>query len=163
MTWRAVDVEAARWSILLIFALAINCALTGSIWFGDHFVGFSLPAGYYGFRKFEANGKLYECLGVRAARRIFRHSPAVRFSGRRESLPGLESDRRLAETHHMLSPIVVVLVAAVELTIGQPRLAVGLLIFGIVLQLCPVVLQRYNRNRLLKLMQRSDRNDANVT
>ena len=160
LTWRAIDVEAARLISLLIFALAVNAMVTATIWFADFFAGFSLPSAYYEIRKFERSGKLYENLGIRMARRIFRHSPAVRFSGRRASFSQLELDMRLAETHHALSLIVIVPVAICILAIGPPSLTLNLLIFAVVLQVYPILLQRYNRNRLLKLSQVSTSNAA---
>lgn len=154
VAWRSVDVEFARWFSLLIFAMAINCALTASIWFADFFVGFSLPSAYYEIKGFEKTGRLYEVLGVRAARCIFRHSPAVRFSGRRGLLSKLELDMRLAETHHVLSFIIIAPVSMYVLIVGQASLALGLLIFCVALQVYPIMLQRYNRNRILRLCVR---------
>jgi len=155
--WRAVNVEFAVWFSLLIFALAINCLLTASIWFADFFVGFSLPSAYYEIRDFEKDGRLYELMGVRAARQVFRHSPAVRFAGRRQLLPKLELDMRLAETHHALSLVVIVPVSIYLLIVGQPKLALGLQIFSVVLQVYPIMLQRYNRSRLLRLSRELNR------
>jgi Glycosyl-4,4'-diaponeurosporenoate acyltransferase len=151
VAWRAAaDVEFATWFALLIFALVINCMVTASIWFADSFARFSLPPAYYEIKAFEKNGRLYELLGVRAARRVFRHSPAVRFSGRRGLLPKLELDMRLAETHHVLSLIIIVPVSICFLLVGQLSLALGLLLSGVVFQVYPIILQRYNRGRLLK-------------
>jgi len=137
--------------MLLIFGLNVNCMLTASIWFTDFFVRFSLPSAYYEIKGFEKSGRLYERLGVRAARRVFRYSPAVRFSGQRAALPKLESDMRLAETHHVLSLAIIVLISIGMLVMGQRSLALCLLIFGVAVQVYPIILQRYNRRRFLRV------------
>jgi len=153
--WKAVDAGPAWWFAVAVFTLSMNCSVTASIWIADFFVRFSLPSSYFRIRGFERSGRVYERLGVRAARRVFRLSPAVRFSGQRQSLNKLERDMRLAEKHHALSLIVIVIVAIYIQVTGRLGLTLGLLIFGVALQAYPVMLQRYNRGRLIRLYQPS--------
>jgi len=150
--WRGVDFGPAWWLAAAASAFAINCFVTGSIWFADFFVRFSLPSSYFRIRGFERSGRVYERLGIHAAQRLFRLSPAIRFSGRRKLLTKLERDMQLAETHHALSLVIIVIVAVYIQVAGRPSLTLGLLIFCVALQAYPVMLQRYNRGRLLKLL-----------
>jgi hypothetical protein len=157
IAWKVAGVELTDLIAVLTFAFAINCGLTATVWLADVVARFSLPSSYYEIQPFERSAKLYERLGVREARRILRLSPAVRFSGRRQSLAKLESDMRLAETHHVISLIIIVLVSSYALIIERTSLALGLLFFGVALQVYPIMLQRYNRSRLLRLSRRKNR------
>ena len=62
---------------------------------------------------------------------------------------------RLAEKHHVLSRSIVVIVALYIQVTGSLSIALGLLIFGVALQAYPVMLQRYNRGRLIKVYRPS--------
>lgn len=77
-------------------------------------------------------------------------------------MPQLELDMRLAETHHAFSLIVIVPVAICVLAFGPLRLKLGLLIFAVVLQIYPILVQRYNRSRHFELSQLSTRDAADA-
>jgi hypothetical protein len=122
-----------------------------------------LPAGYYPLRHFEQGTSLYERLGIRWFQTLMR-TPVFgilnldiprRF--RKRDFVGLEREMRFAETSHVFAFLLVLGVLVFALAQGWWDAVVYLTVWNLLVNVYPVMLQRYNRGRLLCLMERSAR------
>lgn len=115
-----------------------------------------LPASFHELRDVERDGRLYERLGVRQVKRLLRRGPLAVFnpdlhlpSDRSpERLAHLDQRMRDAEASHFILLVAtagVVLHAAAR---GWWPAALLTLLFDVLLNGYPVMLQRYNRARL---------------
>ena len=136
-------------------------AITGQVW------EFWLPAGYYHLRAFESDGQVYEYLGIRWFKKLVRRGPLTVFA------PTLRSKREITvltraelitllremcktETGHLVIGLVVILMAGYALLKGWWDTAGWLLLFNILINAYPVMLQRHNRVRLRSLLEKTD-------
>jgi len=111
---------------------------------------------YYEAKPFERAGRVYECLGIRLFKKLVRRgplavfSPTLRFPKEKtaSALQGLENEMRKAETGHALIFVLVLLFAGYMLLKGWPDAVVWTLLFNIVINGYPIMLQRYNRIKL---------------
>lgn len=147
-----------------VSALLINWLAMAWMAVMGHMVHFSFAPGYYRPKPFERAGQLYECLGIRLFKRLVRRgplsifSPTLRFPKERTipALQGLENEMRKAETGHVL------IFALMLVYIGYVWLqgwldAVGwVLLFNILINGYPIMLQRYNRIKLQALIPQQD-------
>ena len=123
----------------------------------------SLVPSYYKIRSFEINGRLYEWLGVRLLKKLLRRgplsalNPKVRLTGGRSALPELEQNMRDAETGHAFVFITMVVITIYPLLQGWWRAVGWWLMFNVLLNVYPIMLQRYNRSRLGLLAERLER------
>jgi len=100
------------------------------------------------------------CLGIRLFKRLIRREPLAVFSlnfrlPKEKSVPALrrlESDMRSAETIHVLIFLIMLLFIRYALFQGWIDALVWLLLFNILLNVYPVMLQRYNRIWLQELI-----------
>lgn len=121
-----------------------------------------LPATYYDLRPGERDGRRYERAGVLVAKRVLRRGPMQLFNPTlrlpavrdAESLEKLDAAMRSAETNHVVMFLVVVLVMAHAIVRGWWDAAAWTLLFNILINGYPVMLQRYNRGRLTSLATR---------
>ncbi len=120
----------------------------------------SLPAGWYALRPRERAGKVYERVGVRVAKRALRRGPLSVFSrsmrlpanATRQDKAALMSQMENAETSHVLA-FLVGCVAAMGTAIAGAWSTAGLvLLFNCLVNVYPVMLQRYNRGWLAARM-----------
>jgi hypothetical protein len=144
-----------------IFAFLINwlamswAAIVGQV------VPFSLPAGFYEIRGFERTGRIYTCLGIRFFKKLVRRGPLSIFSPTFrpphdrsvETFRFLDQETRKAETAHLLVFLLMVLLVGYAL-LGRWFDAMGwLMAFNILLNGYPVMLQRYNRMKIQRLLR----------
>jgi hypothetical protein len=127
-------------------------------WVGtmSRLVQLRLPERYHALRRFEDGGRVYERLGVGAAKAVLKRPPFAWFNPGlhlpRERTP-VELERlaqrmRDAEASHALLFVLTFCVVAHALARGW-WLAAGLtLLFDVVMNGYPVMLQRHNRARL---------------
>ena len=115
-----------------------------------------LPAQVQALRAFERDGRVYELLGVRVAKRLLRRGPLAVFAPPLHlpaeptpaSLAGLDEQMRQAEAVHeilLVGTLAVVVNAAVR---GWWDAAGWTLLFNVLGNGYPAMLQRYNRARL---------------
>ncbi len=122
---------------------------------------YSFPDRYYRPKEFEKSGRIYEMLGVLLLRKLLRRgplhlsAPALEYSGRREHLPTLERETRTAESVHLLSFLSSFLLIAYAHYKGWLDLAVWLMLYNVLINIYPIMLQRYNRVRLEKVIRHS--------
>ena len=115
-----------------------------------------LPRRYHELRDFERDPRLYERLGVRLVKRLLRRGPLAVFNPGLH-LPAERSSERLVELEQRMEDAeashFVLLVATLGVVINAAArgwwVAAGLtLVFDVLLNGYPVMLQRYNRARL---------------
>lgn len=117
-----------------------------------------LPASVHRLRAWERNGSLYTLVGVTVFKRLLRrgplavfnpglHLPAVRSA---ENLAILDQRMRAAEASHFIVFALTVLLVVVQLVARWWTTAGWTMLFNVVLNGYPVMLQRYNRGRLAR-------------
>jgi Glycosyl-4,4'-diaponeurosporenoate acyltransferase len=119
----------------------------------SHVVAPRLPERFHRLRPFELDGRVYERLGVRVAKRMLRRGPLSVFNPRlhlpRERTPEhiarLEQKMRDAEASHAIL-LMVTLAPVVNAAVrGWWLAATSTLAFDLIVNGYPVILQRYNR------------------
>lgn len=119
----------------------------------SHVRPFDLGARFHRLRPFERTGRVYERLGVRVAKSIARRPPITWFNpGLRlphqrtpEQLALLDRRMRTAEASHTIAFVLSAAVAAHALVRGWWAAVAWTLLFDVVLNAYPILLQRYNR------------------
>jgi Glycosyl-4,4'-diaponeurosporenoate acyltransferase len=154
-----VPLAVAGWAVVVLdptgpwFALVAVWApmtLLGSV---SHARPFDLGAGFHRLRPFERDGRVYERVGVRAAKSVARRPPVTWFNpGLRlprertsEQLTLLDRRMRTAEASHTIALVISAAVAAHAVSRGWWAAAAWTLLFDVVLNGYPIALQRYNR------------------
>ncbi len=124
-----------------------------------------LPQSWYSVRRFEANGRIYEGLGVKAIRALVsngdlvnrfvrRRFPGYRvhaFAGRIEKV---SKDGRSGELSHLIAFGGGIIVAVYAWRIGWTDWAAWLTLTNLLANLYPVLVQRYTRARLEQITTR---------
>lgn len=144
---RSIDPRSAGFAFLVVW---IPMAWLGTM---SRFVRPRLPERYHRLRAFERSGRLYELLGVKLAKRLLRRGPLAVFNPglhlpaerTPESLRQLDQRMRDAEASHMILLVLMLGVAANAATRGWWGAAAWTLLFDVILNGYPVLLQRYNR------------------
>ncbi|MCO8127765.1 hypothetical protein NHL50_11155 [Acidimicrobiia bacterium EGI L10123] len=112
-----------------------------------------LPASYHQLRGFERDGRIYERVGVRAAKRLLRRGPFAFFNPHLhlpaertpEHLARLEQRMDGAEASHAVLFVATLGVVVHAAARGWWTAAALTLVFDVVMNGYPVMLQRYNR------------------
>lgn len=112
-----------------------------------------LPAGYHALRSFERDGRLYELLGVRIVKWLLRRGPMAVFNPdlHMPAEPGpasvahLDQRMRDAEASHFILLVLTIGVAIHAAARGWWAAAGLTVLFDVLLNGYPVILQRYNR------------------
>lgn len=144
-------------------AMILNFVVSG--WAVVMNTTFNLPPMkcYHVIRSWEI--PMYELLGVRQFKRLVTSTfygtiwgPRVR---KEEVTPGaafsrLLGDMKMAETAHMASLLIVLGIGIYSLIHGWFHIAIWLTIFNILINAYPVMLQRYNRVRIGRMLTRLD-------
>ncbi len=124
----------------------------------------SLPSTYYEARPFERSGRVYECIGIRLVKKFLRRGP-LRILSPRLRLPkektvvtlrNLQNEMRKAETAHVLTLVLMLLLIGYSAVKGWLDAALWLLLFDLLLNVYPIMLQRYNRIKLDDLIRKQD-------
>lgn len=112
-----------------------------------------LPAGYHALRGFERDGRVYELLGVRIVKWLLRRGPMAVFNPdlHMPAEPGpasvahLDQRMRDAEASHFILLVLTLGVAIHAAARGWWAAAGWTVLFDVLLNGYPVMLQRYNR------------------
>lgn len=143
-------------SALLVNWLAMSwVALVGQT------VHFAFPSRYYDIKAFESTGQVYERLGIRLFKSLVRRglltifSPTLRFTKDRTvpALQHLDGEMRKAETGHVFIFVLMLLFTSYALLRGWLDVAGWGLLFNIIINGYPIMLQRYDRIKLRELIQ----------
>lgn len=136
--------------------LALSLACIGAWW---------LPASYYRVRRFERSGRLYEALGVRWFRYLVpdgdlanrwrrRQQPQFRIVSNRRLTVAFVSRTELGEKSHIVWLLIGAVTTVFAWRIGWRGWAVYLGVGNVVVNLYPILLQRYTRSRLMRIVSR---------
>ena len=137
--------------------------LVGSL-FTSYAISF-LPVSWYSVHRFEANGRFYEGLGVKAIRALVSNGDLInrfvrrRFPGYRvyafaKRIDKVTKDGRSNELSHLISFGGGLVVAVYAWRIGWTDWAVWLTLANLLVNLYPVLVQRYTRARIEKITSR---------
>jgi hypothetical protein len=145
-----------------VFAFLLNWLAMSCVAVSGQAIPFSLPTRYYSIKPFERTGRVYEHLGVRLFRKLVRRGPFSVFSPTlhlpREStlsaLQQLDHEMRKAEAGHVITFMLVLVFIGFALARMWIDAAAWMMVFSVVLNVYPVMLQRYNRIRLQAVIQR---------
>ena len=118
-----------------------------------------LPPWVYRLRPVELRGRLYELLGVRVAKKLLRRGPlsifsrGLRLHGERtpQAIARLEQQMLRAETAHLVVLVAVLPVAVVQAWLGWWDAMGWTLLFDVLVNAYPAMVQRYNRAWLQRL------------
>jgi hypothetical protein len=124
-------------------------------WLGtvSHFVRLRLPEACHTLRGFERDGRVYERLGVRLVKRLLRRGPFAIFNPglhlpterTPESLMRVDDRMRGAEASHLILFVLTLAFVAHAALRGWWLAAGTTLLFDVLVNGYPVMLQRYNR------------------
>ena len=144
---RALGPRSAGFAFLVVW---VPMAWLGTV---SRFVRPRLPGAYHDLRPFERDGRLYEHLGVVLVKRLLRRGPLAVFNPdlhlpverTPESLAHLDQRMRDAEASHFILLVATLGVVAHAVARGWWGAAAWTLLFDVLLNGYPVMLQRYNR------------------
>lgn len=144
-----------------ITALLINWLAMSWVAIAGQAVSFTFPPKYYEPRAFEETGDIYERLGIRFFKSLVRRGPLTIFSPTLHfpkektvsALQQLDLEMRKAETGHVLIFLLMSLFIIYALVRGWLDAAGWMLLFNMLINGYPVMLQRYNRIKLQGLIR----------
>ncbi len=149
LTWAVLTLDAD--GILLSFVVV----WLPMVWLGtvSRAVVPRLPRGWYPLRGFEHDGRCYELVGVRLFKQLLRRGPLATFNPdlhlpaerTPERLAHLDQRMRDAESSHAILLVVMLGVAAYQAAVGRWASAGWIVLFDLLMNGYPVMLQRYNR------------------
>lgn len=138
------------------FALAV--AWLPMTWLGtlSRVITPRLPAGYHRLRRFESDGRVYELAGVRIVKWLLRRGPLSWFNPdlhlpprhTQDQLAHLDQRMRDAEASHAILLVLTLGIVVHAVARGWLAAAGWTLLFDVLVNGYPVMLQRYNRARL---------------
>lgn len=106
----------------------------------------------------ECNGRFYDWVGISAFRWVLLHTPIgwlgpITLRSGRSDLDRLLRNLAAAEAQHAISAALSLLVAGAYALRGDTAIAIWLVLITIPLNVYPVMVQRRNRGRVLRLQQ----------
>ncbi|HRW39827.1 MAG: hypothetical protein KDB04_17080 [Acidimicrobiales bacterium] len=146
-SWRWSGPDGVAFAVVVVWAPMLA---VGAI---SQLAPIRLPARWYELRPFERDGRLYERLGVRAAKRVARRGPIAAFNPdlhlprepTGDGVRHLERRMRDAESSHVVVFLAVVLVTVHAVVKGWWTAAIVSTVANLAMNGAPVALQRYNR------------------
>ena len=149
LVW-ALRAFGARGTWFAFFVVWVPMAWLGTV---SRFVRPRLPGAYHDLHTFERDGRLYERLGVGLAKRLLRRGPLAVFNPdlhlpaerTPENLTHLDQRMRDAEASHFILFVAMLGVVAHAAARGWWGAASWTLLFDVLFNGYPVMLQRYNR------------------
>ncbi|RTE86293.1 MULTISPECIES: hypothetical protein [Gammaproteobacteria] len=162
-----------RWkgSSSFVFAWTLNFILMMVMLFYTETLKPKLNCAYFDTRAWEQAGNAYRYVGVHMFRKILiwtgwerLNKQANPVGKKKELLKQLEYRTRVSEFGHVVIFVVVSLVAVVVAWLHGLQGSVWLIATNILLNLYPVIVQRYNRPRYQKILSKISRNpEASVS
>ncbi len=122
---------------------------------------FYLPQKYYKAKPLEKNGRIYRYAGVHyfkklVAKGFLANLASIRFDGKRSRIDSYYRETQWGELLHLFMFVMISLLALYALVQRWYDAILYLMVFNILLNGYPVLLQRYNRFRLEKVIQLRD-------
>jgi len=123
-----------------------------------------LPDSYFRPRAFELSGSLYETAGVQRFGRYMMHGdymnrrirkiiPGYRVIGGRDSMHRIEAHTRESERGHIVWLLSGVPPAIYAIVSGWSKFAAYFVVVNIILNIYPILLQRYTRARIYRILR----------
>ncbi len=155
-SWKTVGLQSPWFAFIIVWL--------PMVWLGtvSRLVTPRLPASYHRLRSFERDGRVYELLGVRLVKHLLRRGPIAAFNPHlhlpTERTPAnvahLDQRMRDAEASHAILFVITLGVAGHAAARGWWTAAGLTLLFDVLLNGYPVMLQRYNRALLHRRFER---------
>lgn len=158
--------EISHWGLSLFIAWVINMFITGIFAFS----GFAfptqrlLPDTYYAIHHPQRLKKIYRTLGVDRFRKLLlatlwrgKKQRKKYFDGTKAGITHLEEQSTKSEFGHLIPFVVLSLVSIYLIFVDQIQLSIFTLLFNILGNLYPVLLQRHHRMRIQVLKKRFER------
>ena len=124
--------------------------------------GFRLSDGYFRMRRWELSSAVYGVLGVTCFKRMVRKYPLpsltlkIDLTGRsRSGILDVENRMREAEQIHVFGLLLTLALSVVFSLWRDIRFLPWFTAFNVIMNLYPILLQRYNRNRVRVVLERS--------
>ena len=163
---RAFGARSARFAFLVVWLPLAWFALLGRALAGRPVL--RLPAQVHALRAFERDGRVYELLGVRVAKSLLRRRPLAVFAPDlhlpAEPTPATVADlderMRQAEALHEILLVVTLAVVVNAATRGWWGAAGWTLLFNVLANGYPAMLQRYNRALLAQRFGHTQHQDS---
>ena len=144
----------------LLYSLAMSWLIAITIAFASSAIFFRMPPTLFSLARWEKQGKIYDRAGVRAFRWVLFHSPLgwinanFRLSAGRADCDRLLRETNSAEAVHWLTCFATVMLAISNLHHGYLAYGYAMLLVRIPFDLYPIMLQRWNRGRVLRVLKR---------
>ena len=151
---RVFGARSVRFALIVVWLPLVWFALLGRVLAGRPVL--RLPAQVHALRTFERDGRVYELLGVRVVKSLLRRGPLAVFAPDLH-LPAdptpatvgeLDERMRQAEAVHEILLVVTLAVVVNAAARGWWGAAGWTLLFNVLANAYPAMLQRYNRARL---------------
>jgi hypothetical protein len=142
-----------------LFGFLINWVAVSWIALVGQVIPVLMPPNYYPIRPFEKDGSLYDLIGIKWFKRLVTWrpltvlSPTIQLDRRRASLSTLECEMKKAEAGHLIVFFMMVIFCMYALANLWFVAAIWIMLWNVVLNGYPVLLQRYNRARLIRITQ----------
>jgi hypothetical protein len=168
MTWvlRSYGFRSVSFALLANFVLMDWVAIVSGI-LGPQ-TRFYLPRAYYESKRFEREGRIYRLMGVHYFKRLVAQGPlsvlaSIDFRGKRARLDAYYTETLWGEAVHGMMFLTISALAVYAVARSWYDAAVYLMVCNIPINLYPTMLQRYNRFRLTKVIQRRDTQSRSTT
>jgi hypothetical protein len=136
------------------FAFLLNCVVLSQVAGSTQVMSLPLPESYFRLRRIERGGRIYLYLGIRYFKRLMTSGTYRRlnphFNFRPSSVTPGDLVKRMqdAEAAHAFVFGLMLLCSGAALVAGSSYAAAWLLVFNVIGNAYPVMLQRYNRGRV---------------
>ena len=144
----------------LAYSLAISWLVCLAIALGTSALFFRMSPTHFSLAYWEKQGEIYDRAGIRAFRWVLFHSPLGWINGNFHLKAGRTNCERLlreinsAEAVHWLSFVVLVMLAISYLLHDHAVYGYVMLLVRIPFDLYPIMLQRWNRGRVWRVLER---------
>ncbi len=131
-------------------------------------IGSVLRESYFQIRRFEYRSSLYTIIGVPLFKKVLAHAPIPSLT-RRIALTGfagsdlrtLEGQLREAEEIHVLGAGITLLLALLFGLVRSEAYLVWFMVFNLIINVYPALVQRYNRNRIRRIIEKKNQRREN--
>jgi hypothetical protein len=144
----------------LVYSLAMSWLISITVAFATSAIFFRLNPALFSLAHWEKQGEIYDFTGIRAFRLVLLHSPLGWINPNFHlRISRVDCDRLLRELNsgeavHWLTCVVSVVLAISHLVHGYAVYGYAMLLIRIPFDLYPIMLQRWNRGRVLRVLRR---------
>lgn len=143
------------------FAWILNFVLMAWFTYVDSLFNWKYDSSYFDSKSFEKDGAIYRFFGVHLYRKLLVLTGWEKISRKnnkisssRTSIKHAESKSRSSEAGHT---VIFIIVGIVTITVaGTLREALWLILLNLLLNVFPIIVQRYNRPRYRRLLQKME-------